>query len=64
MTARRDLISFGIQQGQIQVGFLSRYHDLIQVSPLAVTGSMSRRADDIYWQSPAERREWGIMTKR
>ena len=46
------------------IDFLSRYHELMHVSPLAVFKAMSRRADDIYWYSPQEQREWGIVTKR
>ncbi|MEZ5807906.1 MAG: hypothetical protein R3D65_09525 [Zhengella sp.] len=53
-----------IQSVQDMIGFLSSYHELMQVSPLAVMRAMTRRADDIYWYSPAERREWGIVTKR
>ena len=53
-----------IQSVQDMIDFLSRYHELMHVSPLAVFKAMSRRADDIYWYSPQEQREWGIVTKR
>ena len=57
-------VGTGIQPGQNLIGSLSRYHEVMQVSPLAVMKAMSRRADDIYWYSSAEQREWGIVTKR
>ena len=53
-----------IQTVQDLIAFLSEYHTRMQVSPLAVTAAMSRRADEMYWYSKREQREWGIVTRR
>ena len=49
---------------QDTIGYLSRYHQEMQVSPLAVVAAMNRRSYEIYWYSPEERREWGIVTRK
>lgn len=53
-----------IQGIQDLIGFLTEYHQEMNVSPLAVTAAMTRRSHEMYWYSPTERRDWGIVTKR
>lgn len=52
--------------GDIQtlIGLLSKYHTEMNVSPLAVTAAMTKRSNQMYWYTPRERAEWGIVTKR
>jgi hypothetical protein len=53
-----------IQTVQDLISLLSEYHREMQVSPLAVTAAMSKRSNEMYWYSPREQREWGIVTIR
>lgn len=53
-----------VETVQDLIHLLSDYHREMQVSPLAVTAAMSKRSSEMYWYSPIERREWGIVTIR
>ena len=53
-----------IEDVQSLIGYLSNYHREMNVSPLAVTAAMTRLSSEMYWYSPIEREEWGIVTKR
>lgn len=62
---RSAVTNIGSIQGvQDLIAFLSEYHREMNVSPLAVTAAITKRTNEIYWYSPRERREWGIVTKR
>ncbi|MBO6813570.1 MAG: hypothetical protein JJ891_01835 [Rhizobiaceae bacterium] len=53
-----------IQAIQDMIGILSEYHKSLNVSPLAVTAAMTRRSNEMYWYSPKEQKEWGVVTTR
>ena len=46
------------------IGLLSEYHEVMNVSPLAVTAAMRQGSADMHWYTPQERTKWGIVTKR
>ncbi len=49
---------------QSLIAFVSDYHKRMDVSPLAVEAAMTRTPDEMYWYSPQEISEWGIVTRR
>lgn len=53
-----------IETTQELLAAIAEYHGEMNVSPLALTTAISKRKDQMYWYSPTERAEWGIVTKR
>lgn len=53
-----------VEDVQDLIARLAEYHREMNVSPLALSAAITRRADEMYWYSPQERAEWGIVTKR
>ena len=53
-----------IENVQNKIAYLGEYYKSMQVSPLALTQSLTKTREEMYWYSQKEMSEWGIVTRR